>query len=184
MPKSISLSSLKDRFQSSDRMPVVFLGHGNPMNAVTDTVYSRRWRQLGSDLPRSQAILCISAHWMTHGSTLVDVSDLPSTIHDFGNFPQKLFDVQYPAPGARDIAQEVVAMLSDHDARGSTDWGLDHGAWAVLNSLYPDADIPVFQLSIDMKKDFASHLEIGQQLSALRARRSGTGQRQSGSQPA
>ncbi|MGV8985927.1 MAG: 4,5-DOPA dioxygenase extradiol [Cypionkella sp.] len=165
-----SLQSLRDSLRASGRMPLVFLGHGTPMNAIEDTIYSRSWTELGRNLPRPQAILVVSAHWMTRGTTLVDVSAMPRTIHDFGNFPQKLFDQDYPAMGHPDMARDVVALLSSHHAQGDDTWGLDHGAWTILKFLFPKADVPVFQLSIDMTKDFDWHLKIGQTLSELRDR--------------
>lgn len=170
MSKTISLQSLKDRLRASDRMPLVFLGHGSPMNAIEDNDYARSWAELGRSLPRPQAILVISAHWMTRGSTLVDVSALPRTIHDFYNFPPDLYAMQYPAPGNPDLAREVVSLLASHHAQGDDTWGLDHGAWGVLTKLYPEADVPVFQLSIDMDKDLGWHLEIGRTLAELRNR--------------
>lgn len=140
------------------------------MNAIEDNAYSRSWEALGKTLPRPQAILVVSAHWMTRGSTLVDVSAMPKTIHDFYGFPDELFAQQYPAHGAPDVAKEVVALLASHHAEGDDTWGLDHGAWSVLKFLYPEADVPVFQLSIDMTKDLPHHLEIGQTLAELRHR--------------
>lgn len=165
-----SLQRLKANLKASDRMPVVFLGHGSPMNAIEDTKYSRDWAKLGRALPRPQAILVVSAHWMTRGSTLVDVSAMPRTIHDFGGFPDALYSQEYPAHGAPKLAREVVSLLASHHAEEDDTWGLDHGAWTVLKFLYPDADVPVFQLSIDMTKDLDWHLEIGKILSGLRDR--------------
>lgn len=165
-----SLQSLRDRLLASDRMPVVFLGHGNPMNAIEESVYSRSWSELGRTLPRPQAILVVSAHWMTRGTTLVDVSAMPRIIHDFYGFPQQLFDQDYPAMGNPELARDVVALLSSHHAQEDETWGLDHGAWTILKHLYPDADVPVFQLSIDMSRDFDWHLEIGRTLAELRDR--------------
>ena len=165
-----SLQKLKDSLKTSARMPVVFLGHGSPMNAIEDTQFSRGWSELGRTLPRPQAILVVSAHWMTRGSTLVDVSAMPQTIHDFGGFPRQLFQQQYPAPGNPELAREVVSLLASHHAQEDDTWGLDHGAWTVLKYLYPDANVPVFQLSIDMTKDLDWHLEIGKALSELRDR--------------
>lgn len=162
------LDRLKDRLSSSDRMPVVFLGHGSPMNAIEDTDYSRGWSALGRSLPRPQAILVVSAHWMTHGSTLVDVSALPKTIHDFYGFPDELYAEQYPAKGDPALAREVVSLLASHHAQEDDTWGLDHGAWTVLKFLYPEADVPVFQLSIDMAADLPQHIEIGRALAGLR----------------
>ena len=165
-----SFQSLKDRLSASDRMPLVFLGHGSPMNAIKDTVYSRTWSELGKTLPQPQAILVVSAHWMTRGTTLVDVSALPRTIHDFHGFPQELYEQQYPAAGAPNLAAEVITLLASHHVEGDDTWGLDHGAWSVLKFLYPDADVPVFQLSIDMEKDLDWQLEIGRSLATLRNR--------------
>ena len=164
------IQSLRDKLKRSDRMPVVFLGHGNPMNAIEDNDYSLAWAELGKSLPRPQAILVVSAHWMTRGTTLVDLSPHPRTIHDFGGFPNELYAQQYPAPGAPELGREVIAMLASHHAEGDESWGLDHGSWSVLKWLYPDADVPVFQLSIDMTKDLEWHLEVGRSLADLRRR--------------
>lgn len=165
-----SLARLRDRMKPSDRMPVVFLGHGSPMNALEDTSFSRAWTELGQTLPRPQAILVVSAHWMTQGTTLVDVSAMPRTIHDFYGFPQPLYDITYPAKGDPELARQVVSLLASHRAEEDDTWGLDHGAWTVLRFLYPGADVPVFQLSIDMGKDLDWHVEIGKTLSELRDR--------------
>lgn len=163
------LSTL-NRLSPSDRMPLVFLGHASPMNAIEDTSFSRAWTDLGHSLPRPKAILVVSAHWMTRGTTLVDVSAMPRTIHDFGGFPDALFQQQYPAPGNHKLAQEVVSLLASHHAEGDETWGLDHGAWTVLKFLYLDAEVPVFQVSIDMTKGLEYQLEIGKTLSELRDR--------------
>lgn len=165
-----SLNALRDRLSPSSRMPLVFLGHGSPMNAIQDTAYSRAWTELGQTLPRPQAILVVSAHWMTQGTTLVDVSAMPRTIHDFYGFPDALFAQQYPAPGAPDLAREVASLLASHHADEDDSWGLDHGAWTVLKFMYPGADVPVFQVSIDMTRGLAHQLEIGQALAELRDR--------------
>lgn len=165
-----SLQDLEDRFAPTDRMPVVFLGHGSPMNAIEDTEFAREWTVLGKSLPRPKAILVVSAHWMTRGTTLVDVSAMPRTIHDFYGFPQALYAEQYPANGNPDLAREVVTLLASHRAQEDDTWGLDHGAWAVLKFLYPEADVPVFQVSIDMARGLAHQLEIGRTLSDLRDR--------------
>jgi 4,5-DOPA dioxygenase extradiol len=163
-----AISQIKDRLKASDRMPLVFLGHGSPMNAIEDNAYSRSWEALGRSLPRPQAILVVSAHWMTHGSTLVDVSNMPRTIHDFHGFPAELHAMRYPAHGGPELAREVASLLASHHVQGDDSWGLDHGAWSVLTRLYPDADVPVFQLSIDMSKDLGWHLSIGRDLADLR----------------
>lgn len=170
MTTATSLIALRDRLKPSGRMPLVFLGHGSPMNAIEDTQYSRAWSELGRTLPRPQAILVVSAHWMTRGTTLVDVSAMPRTIHDFYGFPDALFQQQYPAHGAPVLAREVVALLASHHAEEDDRWGLDHGAWTVLKFLYPKADLPVFQVSIDMSRGLDYQLEIGKALSELRDR--------------
>ncbi|MCB1360657.1 MAG: 4,5-DOPA dioxygenase extradiol [Rhodobacter sp.] len=170
MNANLSLAALRDSLSHSDRMPLVFLGHGSPMNAIEDTAYSRAWSSLGRALPRPQAILVVSAHWMTRGTTLVNVSARPRTIHDFHGFPNALFQQRYPAPGDPALAREVVTLLASHHAQDDDTWGLDHGAWTVLKFLYPDADVPVFQVSIDMTRGLAYQLEIGQILSELRDR--------------
>lgn len=164
------LQDMKDRFAPSARMPIVFLGHGSPMNVIEDNAYGRAWTDLGQSLPRPKAILVVSAHWMTKGTTLVDVSEMPRTIHDFYGFPEALYAQQYPAHGDQDLAREVVTLLASHRAQEDDTWGLDHGAWAVLKFLYPKADVPVFQVSIDMARDMDHQLEIGRTLSALRDR--------------
>ena len=165
-----SLQDLRDRFARSDRLPVVFLGHGSPMNVIEDSAYSQAWSDLGKSLPRPKAILVVSAHWINQGTTLVDVSVMPRTIHDFYGFPQALFDQQYSAPGQPDLAREVVTLLRSHRAQEDDRWGLDHGAWAVLKFLYPNADVPVFQVSIDMSRGLSHQLDIGRTLSELRDR--------------
>lgn len=165
-----SLQNLRDRFAPSERLPVVFLGHGSPMHVIQDNAYRQAWSDLGKSLPRPEAILVVSAHWTTRGTTLVDVSSMPRTIHDFYGFPQELFDQQYPAPGQPELAREVVSLLKSHRAQEDDRWGLDHGAWAVLKSLYPKADVPVFQVSIDMSRGLEHQLEIGRTLSQLRDR--------------
>lgn len=163
-----TLQDLHDRFAPSARMPVVFLGHGSPMHAIEDGPFGRAWADLGRSLPRPKAILVVSAHWMTRGTTLVDVSALPRTIHDFYGFPEALYQQQYPASGAPDLAREVVTLLHSHRAEEDDTWGLDHGAWAVLKYLYPDADVPVFQVSIDMARGLDHQLAVGRTLAGLR----------------
>ena len=170
MPAPRTLNDLEAGLATSDRMPLVFLGHGSPMNAIEDTRFSRAWSELGKTLPRPKAILVVSAHWMTRGTTLVDVSDMPRTIHDFYGFPDALFAQRYPAPGNPALAREVVSLLASHHAEEDDSWGLDHGAWTVLKYLYPGADVPVFQVSIDMTRGLDYQLEIGKTLSDLRDR--------------
>ncbi len=147
--------------------PVLFIGHGNPLNAITDNIYRDDWRELGEILPRPKAILCISAHWLTSG-TYVTMSDHPRTIHDFGGFPQELFEVQYPAPGATKIAQAIIDHIRTTKIQEDHKWGLDHGTWSVLMNMYPQADIPVLQMSLDVKKDLEEHYQLAKELAFLR----------------
>lgn len=152
----------------AQRMPVIFVGHGSPMNAISDTAFTRRLAAWGRALPRPAAILSVSAHWLTRGATAIDVQARPRTIHDFGGFPQALFDVQYPAPGDPERARAVAALVRQARVQPSSDWGLDHGTWTVLRHLFPQADVPVFQLSIDYDRPAAFHHAVGRELAALR----------------
>ncbi|KYN83096.1 dioxygenase [Vibrio cidicii] len=170
MSLASSLEKLKHSLKKSPRMPLVFLGHGSPMNVIEDNPFSRSWAELGRSLPRPQAILVISAHWMTRGTTLVDVSAKPRTIHDFYGFPEELYAKQYPANGHPQLAGEVATLLSPYQVETDDTWGLDHGAWALLDALFPAADVPVFQLSVDITQTMDWHLRIGQTLSELRDR--------------
>ena len=149
------------------RMPAIFFGHGSPMNALEENRYTDVWRRLGSSVPRPRAILAISAHWTTRG-TAITAMGAPKTIHDFGGFPQALFDMRYPAPGDPALAAAIAEKLKPLDVRLDQEWGIDHGTWSVLVKAFPDADIPVIQLSIDMTKPAAYHLALGEQLSPLR----------------
>ena len=150
-------------------MPSLFIGHGSPMNAIEDTAYSRAWKALGENLPRPRAILVVSAHWFTDG-TLATGNERPPTIHDFGNFPRALHEMQYPAPGSPELAADAAALLAPTPVRLDTSWGLDHGAWSILVHMYPKADIPVVQLSVDERKSAAEHLALGARLAPLRDR--------------
>jgi 4,5-DOPA dioxygenase extradiol len=158
--------------QKSERMPVLFLGHGSPMNAIEDNEYRRAWQVLGAEFgsrrPRPQLILCISAHWLTTGWWLTGM-EKPRTIHDFGGFPQELFDQQYPAPGAPSAALEISKGIAQPVVGvDSHEWGLDHGAWSVLKPMFPQAEIPVVQLSMDYARPPAEHFALGRQLRGLR----------------
>jgi len=153
---------------AAKRMPVLFIGHGSPMNAIQDNEFSRFLRGWAAQLPRPKAILVVSAHWLTPGAVLVGVQQRPKTIHDFGGFPKPLFDMQYPAPGSPEFAREAMAVVKRARVQPTEDWGLDHGTWTVLHHLYPAADIPVFQLSIDYDKPAAFHHAVGRELAALR----------------
>jgi 4,5-DOPA dioxygenase extradiol len=148
-------------------MPAIFFGHGNPMNALQANAWTEGWRAIGDSIPKPRAILCISAHWYI-GETAVTAMDEPRTIHDFGGFPSALYECRYPAPGDRGLAERVRRLLAPTKARLDEDWGLDHGTWSVLYHLYPDADVPVVQLSIDENRAPSWHYEVAQQLSPLR----------------
>jgi 4,5-DOPA dioxygenase extradiol len=148
-------------------LPAIFFGHGNPMNAVTHNNYTEGWRRIGAETPKPKAILAISAHWYVP-ETSVTVMTAPRTIHDFGGFPQELYQVQYPAPGDPVLAHRVHQLLAPLDVKLDNSWGLDHGTWSVLRHVYPAADIPIVQLSIDETKPALFHFEIGKKLALLR----------------
>jgi 4,5-DOPA dioxygenase extradiol len=148
-------------------LPAIFFGHGNPMNAVASNGYTEAWRRIGQETPRPKAILSISAHWFVP-ETGVTISTAPKTIHDFGGFPSELYQVQYPAPGDAALARRVQKLLSPLEVKLDNSWGLDHGTWSVLRHVYPAADIPVVQLSIDETKPASFHFEVGKKLAPLR----------------
>lgn len=168
------MSSLKELHQfseglssSASKMPLLFVGHGSPMNAIEDNEFSERWEQMGKEIARPAAVLCISAHWLTKG-THVTAMEQPKTIHDFGGFPQALFNVQYPAPGNTALAAEVKNIIKSTNVGLDHDWGLDHGTWSVVKRMYPDAKIPVLQLSIDYNKPAQYHFNLAKELADLR----------------
>jgi len=150
-------------------MPVLFLGHGSPMNAIEENEFVKGWREIGKTLPKPKAILCISAHWETRG-TYVTAMEKPRTIHDFGGFPPQLYEVQYPAPGSPELAAEAQKLITKAEVGMDQKWGLDHGCWSVVRHLYPAADIPVLQMSLDYNLSPKAHYELGKELSALRSK--------------
>jgi len=150
-------------------MPVLFIGHGSPMNGIEHNQFSASWAQLAKEIPIPEAILVVSAHWLTRG-TKITAMDFPETIHDFGGFPKELFDVQYPAPGDPELAKETVSLIKSADVELAHDWGLDHGAWTVVKNMYPDAKIPVLQLSIDYTEGPQFHYNLAKELSSLRSK--------------
>jgi len=161
------LYTLSQTLSYTERMPVLFLGHGSPMNAIEENQFVNGFRNVAKTLPTPRAIICISAHWFTNG-TKVTAMEMPKTIHDFGGFPQALFNVQYPAKGSPILAAETKELLLPTEVALDNNWGLDHGAWSVLKHLYPNANIPVIQLSIDYTKPPQYHYELAQKLAVLR----------------
>ena len=151
----------------SERMPVMFVGHGSPMNAVEDNEFSRAWRAAGAALPRPKAILCVSAHWESYG-TQVTAMDQPRTIYDFYGFPPEMYAMIYPAPGSPELAEHVREMIGKERVALDQKWGYDHGAWSVLTRMFPEADVPVIQLSLDVNLAAQSHYNLGKKLGALR----------------
>lgn len=151
----------------TELMPTIFFGHGNPMNAISKNAYTDSWASIGKSIPRPRAVLAISAHWYIPGCA-VTVNTNPRTIHDFGGFPKKLFEVQYPAPGCLELARRVNQLLSTVSVALEENWGIDHGTWSVLTHVFPNADVPVVQLSIDERQSPIFHYELGKQLGALR----------------
>ena len=151
----------------TNRMPALFVGHGSPMNALEDNAYTRGWQDAARRIPQPRAIVCVSAHWETRG-TYVSGTPTPETIHDFYGFPKALFDVRYPAPGDPALAEQIGQMVKNANVHIDTEWGLDHGAWSVLRIMYPQADIPVLQLSLDTTQPGNFHYTLGKELAPLR----------------
>ena len=165
--KNDLLKKMASEGKTTSRMPVLFLGHGSPMNAIEENQFVQGFRKVSSEIEQPRAILCISAHWETKG-TFVTAMDHPRTIHDFGGFPQELFEVQYPAPGSPELAGETRKVVKSTQVEMDDQWGLDHGAWTVIKHMYPDADIPVVQMSLDYTKNAKFHYELARELSSLR----------------
>jgi 4,5-DOPA dioxygenase extradiol len=168
--------TLKDLYKTgnlsraeSGKMPVLFLGHGSPMNAIEENEFVAGFRMIGKEIPRPAAVLCVSAHWETRG-TFVTAMEKPPTIHDFGGFPKELFEVQYPAPGDPELARQIKDTVKKTETGLDFKWGLDHGAWSVVKHLFPEADIPVLQMSLDYYQTIRYHYELASELSALRNR--------------
>lgn len=163
-----SFNKITDLLDEQDeKLPVIFMGHGSPMNGIEDNNFSKRWKEMGKDISSPKAVLCISAHWLTNGTKITAMRQ-PQTIHDFGGFPKALFDVQYPAPGDPNLAAETAKMIKKTSIELDHEWGLDHGTWSVVRNMYPLANIPVLQLSIDYSKPLQYHYELAKELSDLR----------------
>jgi len=168
MPSLKDLKKFSDSLvESESKMPLLFIGHGSPMNGIEDNEFSTGWEKLGKELALPKAVLCISAHWYTKG-TFITAMEKPKTIHDFYGFPKALFDVQYPAPGHPALANETASLITKTTVGLDHEWGLDHGTWSVVKRMYPEANIPVLQLSIDYSKGAQYHYELAQQLETLR----------------
>ncbi|MES2287316.1 MAG: 4,5-DOPA dioxygenase extradiol [Bacteroidota bacterium] len=162
-----ALETITQELTQTEKMPVLFLGHGSPMNAIEENEFVTGFRNIGKGIPKPKAILVISAHWETKG-TFVTAMDKPRTIHDFGGFPKALFDVEYPAPGSPEIANETKSIIKKTEVGLDEKWGLDHGAWSVVKHLYPKADVPVIQLSIDYTQGAQYHYDLAKELASLR----------------
>lgn len=162
-----SLAKLTENLKPTSRMPVLFLGHGNPMNAIENNEFTEGFRNISTTIGKPAYILCISAHWETRG-TFVTAMERPETIHDFGGFPKELYDVQYNAPGSPLLADEICKISPDSSVKPDLSWGLDHGAWSVIKHLYPDADVPVVELSLDYTKSPQEHFMLAKELEWLR----------------
>ncbi|WBL20747.1 4,5-DOPA dioxygenase extradiol [Zunongwangia sp. HRR-M8] len=161
------LYNISTGLKTTPKMPILFFGHGSPMNAIEENEFVSNWRKIAESLPKPNAILCISAHWLTRG-TAVTAMNSPRTIHDFGGFPQQLFDVQYPAKGSRELAEATSSLVTSESIHLDDQWGLDHGAWSVLRHLYPEADVPIVQLSLDAYKTPQEHYNFAKELAVLR----------------
>lgn len=161
------LNNMTRDMENTERMPVLFLGHGSPMNAIEENEFVSGFRKVSSEISRPSAILVISAHWETQG-TFVTAMEHPRTIHDFGGFPKTLFDVQYPAPGSPELANETRSLVKKTEIGLDDKWGLDHGAWSVIKHLYPNADVPVIQMSLDYRQSARWHYDLARELAALR----------------
>ena len=165
--KPNDLNKLTSEFNSTEPMPVLFLGHGSPMNAIEENEFVQGFRNVGKEIPKPNAVLCISAHWETKG-TYVTAMEKPKTIHDFGGFPKELYEVQYPAPGNPELANETKSIVKKTEIGLDVNWGLDHGAWSVIKHMYPNADVPVIEMSLDYSQSPQHHYELAKELAPLR----------------
>ena len=161
------LETLTQPFKLTEKMPVLFLGHGSPMNAIEENEFVQGFRTIGKTIPKPNAILCVSAHWETRG-TFVTAMEKPKTIHDFGGFPKALFDVQYPASGSPKLASATKSLIKKTEIGLNEEWGLDHGAWSVIKHLYPNADVPVIELSLDYTQTPQYHYDLAKEIKSLR----------------
>lgn len=161
------LNKITEPFNNTDKMPVLFLGHGSPMNAIEENEFVQGFRKVGKEISKPDAVLVVSAHWETKG-TFVTAMEKPKTIHDFGGFPKELYEIQYPAPGSPELAMETKSIIKKTDVGLDINWGLDHGAWSVVKHLYPDADVPVIELSLDYTQSPQYHYELAKELGSLR----------------
>lgn len=163
-----ALKSFTDKLDEQEHlMPVLFVGHGSPINGIEDNEFSRRWTEMAKEIPVPKAVLVVSAHWFTRG-TFITAMDFPETIHDFGGFPKELFDVQYPAPGDPVLAKETASLIHSTNVVLAHDWGLDHGTWTIVRHMYPKANIPVLQLSIDYTQGAQYHYDLAKEIVSLR----------------
>jgi 4,5-DOPA dioxygenase extradiol len=161
------LNKMTEKLNSTEPMPVLFLGHGSPMNAIEENEFVQGFRKVANEIPVPSAVICISAHWETKG-TYVTAMEKPKTIHDFGGFPKELYQVQYPAPGSPDLAKVTKSIVRKTDIGLDVSWGLDHGAWSVIKHMYPDADVPVIEMSLDYYKSPQYHYELAKELAPFR----------------
>lgn len=161
------LNTIASQFQPTNLMPILFLGHGSPMNAIEENEFVEGFRNVAKTIPKPNAILCISAHWETRGTYLTAMQN-PPTIHDFGGFPKELFQIQYPAPGSPELAKEAQKLITSTHVELDDKWGLDHGAWTVIMHMYPNADVPIVQMSLDYYKTPRAHYELAKELTTLR----------------
>lgn len=167
MNRLSDLKKITDPLAATVSMPLLFIGHGSPMNGIEENEFSRGWAAIGKEIPTPAAVLCISAHWYTPG-TYVTAMEKPKTIHDFFGFPRALYDVQYPAPGNTELAKQTASLITATHVKLDHEWGLDHGTWSVVRQMYPQADIPVVQLSIDYTREPEFHYALGSELATLR----------------